>query len=185
MVLFGLCGVSNKQTDLLDNSYYFHKGGCVSLSLPQPMYTVSLWHSWVGNARGGPCMNCSFRRWNWSFLPKLCVTINGDCSLWNLMLVHLSTTEVEVPFRTNVIWNTDTFSSLSICQCMLISAKSYVSQWLIPILCWQLYLSNSDFPVKPNISTYSKRARLSWIHTEQFENQVSVSVQKWLTYFEI
>ena len=61
-LLFGLCGVSNKQTDLLDNSYYFHKGGCVSLSLPQPMYTVSLWHSWVGNARGGPCMNCSFRR---------------------------------------------------------------------------------------------------------------------------
>ena len=48
-----------------------------------------------------------------------------------------------------------------------------------------LYLSNSDFSVKPNISTYSKRARLSWIHTEQFENQVSVLAQKWLTYFEI
>ena len=24
-ILFGLCGVSDKQTDLLDNSYYFHR----------------------------------------------------------------------------------------------------------------------------------------------------------------
>ena len=67
----------------------------MNLSLLQPVYTVPLWHFWVENAHGGSCMNCSFRRMKLKcfFLSSVLLS-NGDCSLWNLVLVHLSTTEV-------------------------------------------------------------------------------------------
>ena len=66
----------------------------MNLSLLQPVYTVPLWHFWVENAHGGTCMNCSFRRMILSFSSEAVCYYYGDCSLWNLVLVHLSTTEV-------------------------------------------------------------------------------------------
>ena len=122
--------------------------------------------------------------WNWSFLQKLCVTI-----LWWLFIMEprvgtsIDYGGLRFPLSTNVIWNIGYILksfSLSVIVGFGLRALNpiYFSDLhlvcLIVILLW-----NSTFHL------YSKRARLSWIHTEQFENQVSVSVQKWLTYFEI
>ena len=122
--------------------------------------------------------------WNWSFLQKLCVTI-----FWWLFIVgpHVDTSvsnggfEVTTSHKCNLIFSY-IFKSFSLSVSVGFRLRALnpiilVTNTLVCLIVIFLWSSTSHL--------YSKRARLSWIHTEQFENQVSVSVQKWLTYFEI
>ena len=130
----------------------------MSLSLPQPIHTVFLWHSWVGNARGGPCMNCSFRRWIEVFFRSsvLLSTVTVHCGtscwysyrLWRLRF-HLALMKSETQIHSQV------FQSVGECWFPLKGVKSYVLVTytficLIVIFLWnptyQLTAREPDFP---------------------------------------
>ena len=126
----------------------------------------------------------ALEEWNWSFLQKLCVTI-----LWWLFIVgpHVDTSvsyggfEVTTSHKCNLILSY-IFKSFSLSVSVGFRLRALnpiilVTNTLVCLIVIFLWSSTSHL--------YSKRARLSWIHTEQFENQVFVSVQIFLTYFEI
>ena len=150
----------------------------MSLSLPQPIHTVSLWHSWVGNARGGPCMNCSFRRWIEVFFRSSVllstVTVHCGTSCWysyrlRRLRFHLALMKSETQIHSQV------FQSVGECWFPLKGVKSYVLVTYTFICLIVIFLWN------PTIHLSAREPDFPESTTEQFESKVSVSAQKWLT----
>ena len=102
------------------------------------------------NAHGGTCMNCSFRRMIWSFLPKLFVTI-----FWWLFIVgpHVDTSvsnggsEVSTSHKCNLNFSYIFKSfSLSVSVGFRLRALNPIILWLNTLVCLiVIFLWNSTF----------------------------------------